>query len=141
MAIAWGAGIFPDDLASDFAAEIARSEGLDVLQRALFQAGQARGHLLYEFAVHALIAAEALAALGGRPTAALPPELRQWAAGQDRGIVPQTLWSLSRSAVERVKEDSEIAELWMRSAELGRWIATVDDLLDRLDQAGTSSLA
>jgi hypothetical protein len=138
MSVAWGAGIFPDDLATDFAAEIAHSEGLDVLQRALSQAGRARGHLLYEFAVHALIAAEALAALGGRPTAALPKELRDWVTRQTGSTIPEELWSMSRSAIERVKEDSEIAELWARSAELGRWIEKVDDLLGRLAQAGTS---
>ena len=138
MAVAWGAGIFPDDLASDFAAEIARSEGIDIVCRALDRAEQVRGHLLYESAVYALIAAEVLAALGGRPTAALPRELEEWVAGQSGQAIPRALWSTSRLAIERVKEDSEIAELWARSSELDRWIAKVDDLLDRLTQAGTS---
>src|SRR4051794_4464513 len=129
MAVAWGAGIFQDDLASDFAAEIAQSAGLDGVRRALSHAGQARGHLLYEFAVHALIAAEVLAALGGRPTTALPLELEEWVANHAEPEIPEGLWSLARSAVERVKEDSELAELWARSAELGRWIGKVDDLL------------
>lgn len=138
VAVAWGAGIFQDDLATDFAVEIAQSDGFDVLWRALSHAGQASGHLHYEFAVHALIAAEVLAALGGRPTATLPSDLAAWIAGQAAQEIPEGLWSLSRSAIQRVKEDSELAELWARSAELGRWIGKVDDLLDRLDQAGTS---
>jgi hypothetical protein len=136
MAVAWGAGIFQDDLATDFANEIAQSEDLAVVRRAIAQASQARGHLLYEFAVHALIAAEVLAALGGRPAAALPPELQQWAAGQARRDIPDALWALSRTAVERVKEDSEISELWARSDEFARWIGKVDDLLDRLVRSG-----
>jgi len=135
MAAAWGAGIFQDDLATDFAAQIIEGDGLAVLRRALAEAGQARGHLLYESAVRALIAAEVLAALGGQPTAALPPELKDWVTGR-RGLeIPEALWPLSRAAVERVKEDSEISELWVRSDEFGRWIDKVDDLLGRLERS------
>jgi hypothetical protein len=134
MAVAWGAGIFQDDLATDFANEIAQSEDLAVVRRAFTQASQAKGHLLYEFAVHALIAAEVLAALGGRPTAALPPELQQWVAGKAGRDIPESLWIQSRAAVERVKDDSEISELWARSDDFARWIGKVDDLLGRLER-------
>jgi hypothetical protein len=131
----WGAGIFQDDLASDFTAEIVESDGPAVLRRAFSQAGQARGHLRYEPAVRALIAAEVLAALRGRPARALPPEVARWVAGHRRGDVAESLRPLARSAIERVKEDSEIAELWAQSDEIGRWIEKVDDLLDRLNSA------
>jgi len=134
MAAAWGAGIFQDDLVTDFAAQIAESNDLAVLRRALADAGQARGHLLYEFAVRALIAAEVLAALGGRPTKALPPELQDWIRGYRGEAIPDALWPLSRAAVERVREDSEISELWARSDDIGRWLGKVDDLLGRLER-------
>ena len=80
MAAAWGAGIFQDDLATDFTSQIVEG-GLAVLRRTFDDAGQARGHLLYEPAVRTLIAAEVLAALGGRPARALPPELQDWISG------------------------------------------------------------
>jgi Domain of unknown function (DUF4259) len=135
MAAAWGAGIFQDDLATDFAAQIVEGDGLAVLRRVFDDAGQARGHLLYEPAVRTLIAAEVLAALGGRPTKALPPELQDWISGRQGEPIPEALWPLSRVAVERVKDDSEISELWARSTEFARWIGKVDDLLGRLDKA------
>ena len=141
MAVAWGAGIFQDDLATDFAAQIVEGDGLAVLRRALAEAGEARGHLLYEFAVRALIAAEVLAALGGRPAKALPPELQDWVSGRQGAPIADALWPLSRVAVERVKDDSELSELWARSDDFARWIEKVEDLLSRLDraeQAGTS---
>jgi hypothetical protein len=141
MVAAWGPGLFQDDLATDFVTEIVERDGIAVLHRALAQAGQARGHLLYEFSVHALIAAEVLAALGGRPTKALPPELQDWVVGRRGQPVPEALWPLATVAVARVKEDSEISELWARSDEFGRWLEKVDDLLNRLaqsDVAGTS---
>jgi hypothetical protein len=134
VAVTWGAGLFQDDLATDFAAQIVESDSLAVVRRALERAGEARGHLLYEFAVHALIAGEVLAALGGRPAKAMPPELQDWIAGRPGKVIPDTLWPLARTAVERVKQDSEISELWARSDQFGRWIGSVDDLLGRLDR-------
>jgi len=140
MSATWGAGLFQDDLATDFAAQIVDGDGLAVLRRALAAAGQARGHLLYEFAVQGLIAAEVLAALGGQPAKAMPPELQDWVVAHRSDAIRDALWSLARSAVERVKQDSEISELWARSNEFGRWIEKVDDLLSRLAQAASASL-
>jgi hypothetical protein len=128
----WGAGLFQDDLATGFVAEIVRPEGLAALERALADARQTSGHLLYEAAIRALIAAEALAALGGRPATPLPTELADWAAHSRNDAIPEAWWALASGAVERVKEDSELAELWARSEELARWVGKVDDLLARL---------
>jgi Domain of unknown function (DUF4259) len=134
MAAAWGAGIFQDDMATDFSAQIVESDGLTVLRRTFDDAARARGHLLYEPAVRTLIAAEVLAALGGRPTRVLPPELQDWISGRQGEAIPEALWPLSRLAVERVKDDSEISELWARSDAFARWIDKVEDLLGRLDR-------
>jgi hypothetical protein len=139
VAATWGAGLFQDDLATDFANHIVEGAELAVLRRALAAAGQARGHLLYEFAVQALIAAEVLAALGGRPAKAMPPELQDWVAVHRGDVIPGALWPLARAAVERVKEDSELSELWARSTEFARWIDKADDLLSRLDQSANAS--
>jgi uncharacterized protein DUF4259 len=134
VAAVWGAGLFQDDLATDFAAQIVEGDGLALMHRAFAMAGGAGGHLLYEFAIRALISAEVLAALGGRPVRAMPPELRDWVGGRPGLAIPDELWPLARTAVERVKEDSEISELWARSNEFGRWIEKVDDLLGRLQR-------
>ena len=134
MAAAWGAGIFQDDLATDFAAQIVEGDGLAVLRRTFDDAARVRGHLLYELAVRTLVAAEVLAALGGRPTKALPPELQDWISGREREPIPEAFSPLARVAVERVKDDSEISELWARSDAFARWIDKVDDLLGRLDR-------
>jgi hypothetical protein len=140
VAVKWGAGLIQDDLATDFATHIVEGDGLAVMRRALTAAGQARGHLVYELAVHALIAGEVLAALGGRPAAAMPPELQDWVAAHRDGAVSDALWPLAQTAVGRVKEDSEISELWARSNQFGWWIKKVDDLLGRLGQSASASL-
>ena len=68
--------------------------------------------------MQALIAAEVLAALDGRPAKVLPPELQDWVASRQREAIPDALRSGARAAVERVKEDSELSELWARSNEV-----------------------
>jgi len=132
--VTWGAGIFQDDLASGFAGDIAQSADLSLLRVTLSRAEQAIGHLLYEPAICALIAAEVLAAVGGRPPAVLPPELERWVADRRGEAIPPVLWPMAFAAVERVKEDSELSELWARSAKEAEWLAKVDDLLERLNR-------
>jgi hypothetical protein len=135
--VTWGAGIFQDDLASGFAGDIAQSPDLSLLRVALSRAGQAVGHLLYEPSVYALIAAEVLAALGGHPPKVLPPELARWVIDHKNERIPPALWPMAADAVERVKQDSELSELWARSAADGEWLAKVDDLLSRLTEAAS----
>jgi len=141
VAAKWGAGLIQDDLATDFATQITEGNGLDVIRHALAGAGQMRGHLLYEFAVRALISGEVLAALRGRQPKAMPPELQAWVAAHQGDAIADALWPLARSSVERVKEDSEFSELWARSDQFTWWIEKVDDLLTRLDQSASASPA
>ncbi|HTR83574.1 MAG TPA: DUF4259 domain-containing protein [Reyranella sp.] len=133
--VTWGAGIFQDDLASGFVGDIAQAPDLSLLRVALSRAGQAVGHLLYEPAIYALIAAEVLASVGGRPPKILPPELARWVADHREDRVPPALWPMAADAVERVKQDSELSELWARSDAEGKWLSKVDDLLERLKAA------
>jgi hypothetical protein len=71
----------------------------------------------------------------------MPPELQDWVAAHCGEAIADALWPLARSAVERVKEDSEISELWARSDQFALWIEKVDDLLGRLDQSASASPA
>jgi hypothetical protein len=71
----------------------------------------------------------------------MPTELQDWVAAHRGEAIADALWPLARSAVERVKEDSEISELWARSDQFARWIEKVDDLLGRLDQSASASPA
>ncbi len=128
----WGAGLIQDDLATEFANQLVESGSILILHRTLSGARNVPGHLSYESAIRGLIAAEVVAALVGRAANAMPPELANWAEGRrGEGIYPE-LRRLAASVVERVKEDSELSELWARSDRLARWVESVDDLLSRL---------
>ncbi len=128
----WGAGLIQDDLATDFASQIVEGNGIAILLRTLSGARNVPGHLSYEPAIRGLLAAEMVAALAGHPAKAMPLELATWAAERRDDRIEPELRRLAVAVAERVKEDSELAELWARSSELAGWVAKVDDLLARL---------
>src|SRR5687768_11336713 len=103
---AWGIGNFDNDDAADWVYELAESDGTDVLVRAL-EAATSDGYLEAPVASAGLAAAEIVAALLGNAGKALPDDVRKW-LGQNGGLeVDHDLLTLSRSAVIRVKENSE----------------------------------
>ena len=127
----WGPGLIEDDLATDFSNQIVDG-GVTTVRGALSRALQSSGHLLYEPSICALIAAETVAALAGRPAKAMPDALAAWTGTHMREPSLGELQSLASAAVERVRDDSEIAELWARSATQAGWMEKVADLLKRL---------
>jgi hypothetical protein len=127
---AWGVGNFDNDDAADWAYELTESVGTDVLTTALEEAGSV-GYLEAPVACIALAAAEVVAALLGNPGKALPDEMRKWVAVNDVEV-EHDLLSLARAAVERVKEDSELRELWQDSDQYAQWRSLQDDLIKRL---------
>ena len=138
LAMAWGAGLIQDDLATDFVSQIVEGDNADILHRTLSAARSVPGHLPYEPAIRGLIAAEVVAGLAGRPAKAMPAELAGWAAAHGAPEGEPELRRLAATVVERVKEDSELAELWARSEQLAPWVEKVDDLLARLSSSSTS---
>ncbi len=128
----WGAGLIQDDLATDFASQIVEGDNFDLLRRTLSAARSVPGHLTYEPAIRGLIAAEVVAGVAGRPAKAMPADLGRWAAAHGAHEVEPELRLLAAAVVERVKVDSELAELWARSDQLAPWVEKVDDLLRRL---------
>jgi Domain of unknown function (DUF4259) len=127
---AWGIGNFDNDDAADWVYELAESGGTDVLTAALEEA-TSDGYLEAPVCAAALAAAEAVAALLGNAGKALPDEVRRWVAAND-GEIGHDLLALSRAAVMRVKEDSELRELWQDSDDFEQWLSLQDDLLKRL---------
>ena len=79
----------------------------------------------------ALAAAEVIAALLGKPSASLPDDAKE-CVGRLSFKPDEELLSAARKAVERVKTDSELKELWDESDDAAQWQATVEDLAARL---------
>jgi hypothetical protein len=127
---AWGIGNFDNDDAADWAYELGESRGAQILVAALEQA-TSEGYLEAPECSVALAAAEIVAALLGNSSPTLPDEVREWVAANDIEV-DQKLLSLARAAVKRVKEDSELRELFKDSASFEQWLALEDDLIKRL---------
>lgn len=127
---AWGIGNFDNDDAADWVYELADSQGTDILVAALEQATSA-GYLEAPESSIALAAAEIVAALLGNPATTLPDEVREWATANDVEV-DHDLLSLARAAVKRIKEESELQELFQDSDHYEQWVALEDDLIKRL---------
>lgn len=129
----WGPGSFENDDASDWLAELAFEDDTDFVEETLQDVADADGYIEAPECQQAIAAAEAVAALNGSPAREVPKEIADWA--DNLGEAPdEALVALAVRAVERVRNDSELKELWMEG-DFMEWYEAMDDLLSRL--AGT----
>jgi hypothetical protein len=128
---AWGPGSFENDDAMDWLADLVDGGGMDVVESAFHGVADAE-YLEAPEASSAVAAAEVVAALAGRPPAELPDEAAEWVAAHGRPPGDR-LVRQARAAVQRVRADSELKELWEEDGDgPNEWHAAVDDLLRRL---------
>lgn len=126
---AWGPGSFENDDAADFVYELEEADGSKILARALKKAlGDEEPDV--EAGSRAIAAAEVVAGLKGAPRAELPPEVEDWIAAH-QGRHEKDLSPLALRAVDRVRSDSELQDVWAESGDEG-WQAALADLERRL---------
>ena len=130
---AWGPGIYENDDAADWSAEVAES-GLGAVESALDAAIDAEYIEAPEGAC-ALAAADVVARLvsGRGENSAYCEDIVAWVEA-NASAPPASLVAKARTALERVKgADSELAELWSEDAEsLSQWAASVAEVESRL---------
>ena len=127
---AWGTGIFEDDAALDFVAEVTAAGDAAAVEEALRVAAE-EAYLDADLAARALVAASVVAALadgGGE----LPDDLRGWVAA--RKAPTGDVMRQAQSAVLRVLRESELRDLWAESDELDAWCAGLQGLAERLER-------
>jgi hypothetical protein len=128
---AWGSGPFQNDDALDWLADLEGSTGLGLVEEALDQVNAEVDYLETFKCFNALAAAEVVAALAGEPAADLPEKTETWIS--DNAINPAgDLLSQAMAAVSRIKQNSELRELWEESEDSAEWLAGVEDLERRL---------
>lgn len=142
---AWGIGVFENDSALDWVGELISSNGCSLLFSTLNKMKQAakfsvlsrlfkRYNEIYVVepdGSEILAAAEVVTCLKGRFNNDLPEELATWIENNKSDEIFK-LVDLARSAVKKVKEKSEIKELWQESDEFDEWLTVVQGLEDRL---------
>lgn len=142
---AWGPGSFDNDIASDWAADLADGGDVAMVRDTLTTAARCPGdeYLESDEGAEALAAAEVVAAAKGRPLKAVPmgtsgPHALAWAAAHP-GAGHADLVDLALEALDRIEaEESELAELWAQETVAGvgaagpEWHSEVEDLRNRL---------
>ena len=130
----WGPGSFENDDAQAWLSELA-SLAMDDLRPLLNRAADSVDYLEAPASSIAIAAAEAVAALKRAPAAAVPKEIVDWTR-QVRsqpydGSLPD-LCGLAVRAIQRVRTNSELKDLWLEADGLNEWSANLRDLETRL---------
>jgi Domain of unknown function (DUF4259) len=130
---AWGAGIYDNDDAADWAGELAE-HGLDAVRAALDGVLDA-DYVESPDGACALAAADVVARLkaGGGEQSPYCEDVVSWVAA-NRGPLSDELVDKAMRAIARVRsEDSELAELWAEDgATQSDWLTTISSVEQRL---------
>jgi hypothetical protein len=128
----WATGSFENDNAQAWLSQLT-SLSVEDLQPLLSRGADNADYLEAREASVAVAAAEAIAALKGVPSPASPKEIADWAqkAKSENGSIPD-LAGLAIRAIQRVRTNSELKDLWLEADGLNEWSASLRDLEKRL---------
>jgi hypothetical protein len=125
----WGSGSFDNEDAHAWLGQLAQLT-TDDLKRLLSRVDDSAYLEAPESSV-IVAAAEAVAALQGAPAEALPRAIVEWTSRTKAAPSPD-LAALALRAVQRVRTDSELKDLWLEADGLNEWSANLRDLEKRL---------
>ena len=131
---AWGIGNFDNDDAADWAYDLSQSTGTLLLVATLEAVSGNEGYGEAPECSMALAAAEVVAALRGSRDPTLPDNVRRWVA-RNPVAVDGNLLMLARSAIERIRRESKLKELWQDTENYDDWQSLLENLVRRLGGA------
>jgi hypothetical protein len=128
----WGTGSFENEDAQSFLGRL-HSLGIDDLKAILSRAADGENYLETPESSTAVAAAEVVAALvaAAKDETATPRQIVDWISKTKYGVPPD-LAELARRAVDRVRTNSELKDLWLEAEGLNEWSAALRDLEARL---------
>ena len=131
----WGTGSFENEDAQSFLGRL-KSLSADDLRRMLSRAAE-HDYLEAPESGAVVVAAEVVAALVAAAndetsSPATPRQISDWIRTND-GSAPPDLINLARCAVEKVRTNSELKDLWLEAEGLNEWSASLRDLEGRLN--------
>ncbi len=127
---AWGTGSFENDDAADWVLGLGKLSP-DDLTKILVQGASAE-YLEAPAACETIAAAEVVAALKGSPAEGAPPAVVEWAKKHPQAMTPE-LNAAAVQAMDRVRKNGELKDLWMEADGLNDWIAAMRELQARLE--------
>jgi Domain of unknown function (DUF4259) len=135
----WGVASFENDVAGDWflLVEEAQDPGAvmaSAMDDVLSEADLPEADLCCE----AIAAAELCASCAGQLPERLPDNILAWVEENPHGPHADEV-ELALHAVTRIREESELREVWEESGDDSQWLAEVDDLLVRLGRSSAGS--
>jgi hypothetical protein len=127
--VAWGVGCFENDDAANWLAKLGTVAPEDLTQ-IFIRATDNPGYLEASAASVVVAAAGVIAALSSSPAQGVPPEIVKWTT--NRPAPTPELKALAVRALERVRKDSELKDLWLEADGLNDWIAAIQYLQTRV---------
>ncbi len=127
---AWGMGSFENDDAADWVAGLDEIAPADLTQ-ILVHAADDPAYLEAPQASIAVAASEVVAALHGSAAEGAPAKIGEWAGKHLQAFTPE-LKDVAIRALDRVRRNSELKDLWMEADGLNDWIAAMRELQSRL---------
>jgi hypothetical protein len=126
----WGTRSFENEDAQTWLGQL-KLLGLEDLKQILVRAADQSDYLGAPDASIVVAAAEVLAAMKGAPSEKLPREIADWTSQTNAASSPD-LNKLAVRAVEKVRRNSELKDLWLEAEGLNEWTAALQDLQTRL---------
>jgi uncharacterized protein DUF4259 len=126
----WGTGSFENEDAQSFLAEL-HLKTPDDLKQILAQAANEIEYLEASPSGVVIVAAEVVATAKGAPPQTVPPQIAEW-VGKIEGAPSAEMSDLAQRAVNRVRLNSELRDLWQEAEGLNEWSAELRELEGRL---------
>jgi hypothetical protein len=135
----WGAASFENDAAGDWFLLVEEAPDPGMLMAAVMDEALASAEVLdADLCRVAIAAAELFACCAGQMSERLPDNVHAWVEENPHGPHADEV-ELAVQAVSRVREESELRDLWEESGDGAQWLSAVDDLLLRLGQSSAGS--
>jgi hypothetical protein len=138
----WGEEVFENDEAADFAADVAETSDLSIIQRALDAVLEAGDDIDASTASDGLAAADIVARLRGHfgQVDAYTEKIDKWVK-RTKLSPGEEIAEKARAVVDRIRtEPSESLDLWSED-DPAAWLASLEKLKKRLTEAPSSTSA
>jgi hypothetical protein len=126
----WGTGSFENEDAQSFLAAL-HLKTPDDLKQILAHAADEIGYLEAPQSGVVIVAAEVVATAKGAPPQTVPPQIAEW-VGKIEGAPSAEMNALAQRAVNRVRLNSELRDLWQEAEGVNEWSAELRELEGRL---------
>lgn len=130
----WGHRNFENDSALDFVAEV-EERGFDRIEEAIKVVANypEEDYLQVDDSVAALAAIEYIAAAKGKQSEDFPEDAEDWLEKAGPGTLLSQDGAVISKAIERVRDNSELRDLWQEDGvEPQAWLAVLNDLQKRV---------